>query len=212
MSDQYQPFPAFANQSLYTQLRKISEQVTALLEKFETEYKDKPHDLKIAYVAKAFVGQEIALTHIIKKDIHPNQKGYQVMAQIFASAIWGDFKQPKNIDPIAIIVSGSELNIPYKPVIINGKTFLPIREYTEEIGAQVSYESSTKSTKITLDGKVVTFKIDSDVASVSVSTSKFEGDVCLYNSKTYVSLRAVATGLGFDVKYIPKSKTIYINQ
>ncbi len=217
LADQYQPYPHIANMTdkvLFDTLNEMRLQYHSEFQKIVKEYQTESKKLLLAPVGEAFVGNEILYTHILRKvpDIHPNQNGYEAIARVIAETVWGEYKQPSFTDPIAIIVGGAELDIKDKPVLINGRTYLPIREYAEQLGAKVEWEGKTKSAKISYEDRLATFTSQAVLRTEDVATSKFDGNILLYNSKTYVSLRAVAEELGFDVIYIAKSKTAYINK
>jgi lysophospholipase L1-like esterase len=104
IADQYQPFPPL-NQELYQKLNVVkglfTDAVASLVQDVQQEYN---WNVSIAYVAEAFTGKEVAFTHIINADIHPNQKGYLAMAKSFVEAIWGTYQTASNDDPLAVIV------------------------------------------------------------------------------------------------------------
>lgn len=112
---------------------------------------------------------------------------------------------PLRKDPIAVIVGGKEPTT--TPILVNGTTFLPMRECAELLGAQVEWNGPTKTVTVTFNGKSAQFVTDSG-----------SPDVLLYSEPgqtsktTYIALRSMGESLGFDVQYISKSKTAYINE
>jgi hypothetical protein len=80
--------------------------LTSLIEPFKVQNLD----IEVAYVADQFVGKETLYTHIIKRDIHPNQKGYEAMAKVFAESIWGFYHDPNIGDPPAFALDEAELD------------------------------------------------------------------------------------------------------
>lgn len=107
----------------------FTDTVTSLVQNVQHEYN---WNVSVTYVAEAFTGNEVAFTHIISRDIHPNQKGYLAMANSFAEAIWGTYQTVSNDDPLVVIVGGQELQT--TPLLFNGRSFLPIRESAETLG------------------------------------------------------------------------------
>jgi lysophospholipase L1-like esterase len=192
IADQYQPVPPL-NQELYQKLNVIkdlfTDAVTSLAQNVQQEYN---WNVSVAYVAEAFTGNEVAFTHIMNADIHPNQKGYLAMATSFSDAIWGTYQTVSNNDPLAVIVGGQELQT--TPILFNGRSFLPIRESAETLGAYVNWHGPTKTATVTYNGKSVQFSIEGN-----------SEDLYFHESKIYISLRSVAESLGFNVKYISKS-------
>jgi hypothetical protein len=176
-------------------------------------------DVKVAHVAKEFIGGEGTMTHMIKdRDFHPNQFGYEAIAKVFAETIWGDYTKltaPASGEPMNIIVSGKTLNTPYKPIIRNGKNFVAIQDIVNAVGATTVWDNKTSTATITYGDRKVAVKIGATAvqvngASLAVDTPAFLNKVG-NESKTYVPLAMVAEGLGFDVQYVAKLKTVFVN-
>lgn len=211
IADQYNPFPRI-NQEMYKKLTILSTQFTKVIEELVAQYKKNDYELLLAPVAKSFINREIIWTHILRGDIHPNQRGYEAMAKIFSETLWGVYHEaPSSEKPITIIVKGSELEIPFPPKILNGSTFVPIREYAESLGAQVVWHGATQSAIVKLNNDVISFKVGSNVITVNEEQLTLNDQVQFLNGKVYVPLRAIAEGLKFDVTYIPATKRAFIN-
>jgi lysophospholipase L1-like esterase len=211
IADQYMPVPSFYGQQLYAKLTKVREGITQALEDYSAALDTEKYNVAIARAGEKFIKNEATHTYALQLDIHPNQKGYQLIAQAFAEQIWGTYQTPKYKDPIALIVGGKELETVYKPILINYSTFVPIREYTEALGAKVGWDQATKMATISMGEKIVKLTLDSDTITVGEQQVKISDKVRMHNNKIYIPLRAMAEGLGFDVKFIGKSNTAYIN-
>ncbi|PWW41988.1 MULTISPECIES: stalk domain-containing protein [Paenibacillus] len=219
IADQYQPMPEVAGKALYAKLMEASQGFTATIEGIATEFAAKGMDVKVAHVAKEFIGGEGTMTHMIKdRDFHPNQFGYEAIAKVFAETIWGDYTKltaPAAGQPMNIIVSGKTLDTPYKPIIRNGKNFVAIQDIVNAVGATTVWDNKTSTATITYGDRKVAVKIGATAvqvngASVAVDTPAFLNKVGT-ESKTYVPLAMVAEGLGFDVQYVAKLKTVFVN-
>ncbi|MGX1831392.1 stalk domain-containing protein [Paenibacillus taichungensis] len=219
IADQYQPMPEVAGKALYAKLMEASQGFTATIDGIATEFSAKGIDVKVAHVAKEFVGGEGTMTHMIKdRDFHPNQFGYEAIAKVFAETIWGDYTKltaPAAGQPMNIIVSGKTLDTPYKPINRNGKNFVAIQDIVNAVGATTVWDNKTSTATITYGDRKVAVKIGATAvqvngASVAVDTPAFLSKVGT-ESKTYVPLAMVAEGLGFDVQYVAKLKTVFVN-
>ncbi|KGP79259.1 MULTISPECIES: stalk domain-containing protein [unclassified Paenibacillus] len=219
IADQYQPMPEVAGKELYAKLMEASQGFTKTIDGIATEYSAKGIDVKVAHVAKEFIGGEGTMTHMIKdRDFHPNQFGYEAIAKVFAETIWGDYTKltaPASGEPMNIIVSGKTLNTPYKPIIRNGKNFVAIQDIVNAVGATTVWDNKTSTATITYGDRKVAVKIGATAvqvngASLAVDTPAFLNKVG-NESKTYVPLAMVAEGLGFDVQYVAKLKTVFVN-
>ncbi|WP_054958602.1 stalk domain-containing protein [Paenibacillus dakarensis] len=218
LADQYQPVPEIADKLIYPKLMNAAEQFTKVIDGVADTFVTNGINVKVAHVAKEFIGSEMTMTHILKEDIHPNQYGYEVMARIFSETIWGDYTKPvmhEANQPMGIIVSGKELKTPYKPVIVNNQNFVAIQDIVNAVGAKSVWSNKTSSAAITYGDKEVIIKIGSKSVTVNGAAVKIDTPAFLHKvgkeQKTYVPLAVLASGLGFDVKYNPKLRTVFIN-
>lgn len=107
-------------------------------------------------------------------------------------------------------VNGFDLYSEYKPYVDNGRTFVPIRELTELMGANVKWNQKTKSVSISMMDKDVKLKINSSVVYVNgkkmriddASVPKLTQYTAKNNEcKTMVPLRFLSESLGFSVDW-----------
>lgn len=219
IADQYQPLPKVGNEALYNKLMGAAALFTDTVDTVAAQLNEQGVRIKVAHVAKEFVGGEGTMTHMIRhRDFHPNQYGYEAIAEVFAKVIWGDYVKlqiPDREEPMNIFVSGKQLATPYKPVLKNNQNYIAIQDIVEAVSAESKWDNQTKSTKITYGTKTVEIKMGSKTVLVNeqlipVATPAFLQKVGK-ESKTYVPLALVAENLGFDVQYQSKLKTVFIN-
>jgi lysophospholipase L1-like esterase len=206
IADQFQPIPEIVDRELYLHLGNATRQFARMLDEVIKPFQEKGHVIEAVHVADAFVGHELEYTHIgdgmgTKPDIHPNQQGYDRMARLFAEQMFGEYKQPAFVDPVGVIVKGRELETMYKPHVIEGTTYLPVREYAEALGFEVVWEEEKQTAHVIRDGKALPFVLGED------------GVHLMYDqSKLYVPIRKLVEGLGLEIVWREASKTIFINQ
>ncbi|MGF7049386.1 lysophospholipase L1-like esterase [Paenibacillus sp. DS2015] len=219
VADQYQPLPEIADRVVYPKLIEASTAFSSVVDQIAATYQAQGTNVKVAHVAKEFVGGESTMTHIlVKRDIHPNQLGYSAMAEVFAVTIWGEFVKPSSINtdaPMTIVVKGKELNTPYHPILRNNQNYVAIKDIVDAIGATSTWDNKTSSATITYGERTVVIKIGSanikvNGQSIAVDTPAFLDKVGK-ESKTYVPLAALAIGLGCDVQYSSHLRTAFIN-
>ncbi|MDQ0173059.1 stalk domain-containing protein [Paenibacillus tundrae] len=219
IADQYQPMPEVAGKELYAKLMEASKGFTTTIDGIAAQFTSQGVDVQVAHVAKEFIGGEGTMTHMIRdRDFHPNQLGYASIAEVFAKTIWGNYNKltaPAAGEPMNIIVSGKTLDTPYKPIIRSGKNLVAIQDIVNAVGATTVWDNKTSTATITYGDRKVAVKIGADAvlvngASVKVDTPAFLNKVGK-ESKTYVPLAMVAEGLGFDVQYVAKLKTVFVN-
>ncbi|MCK8488925.1 stalk domain-containing protein [Paenibacillus sp. MBLB2552] len=220
IADQYQPVPKLAGESIYDELQQLAGKFTAIVDGIVADHANQAKLVKAAHVAAAFTGREISLTHIFSDtDIHPNQAGYEVIAKIFAETVWGSFRTTTAKTggaPISVVVKGNELNTPYPPILKNGQTFVAIKDITDAVGAISKWDTRSSTATITYGSRTVVIPVGSkqievDGAPAATATPAFLQKVGKEN-KTYVPLALLVQGLGLDVQYSGKMKTVFINE
>lgn len=116
----------------------------------------------------------------------------------------------KNVATANVEVNGFNLASDYAPYVDRNRTFVPIRELTELMGADVKWDQGTKSVRIKLRDQDVKLKINSSV--VYVNNKKMQMDKASIprlteyvrqngDCKTMVPLRFLSENLGFDVEW-----------
>lgn len=219
LADQYQPVPKLAGVSIYDELEKVKDTFTKSVDETAAKFTAQSKKVKAVHVAEAFVGNEMSLTHIYSEgDIHPNQSGYEAIAKVMAETIWGsylDTAAKTGAAPISIVVKGQEIKSVYAPKLKNNQTFVPIKEITNAIGAKSNWDSRKGTAAISYNGKTVVIKVGSKKITVdgqakNTSTPAFLSQVG-GEIKTYVPLAVLVQGLGLDVQYSGKMKTVFIN-
>lgn len=219
IADQYQPVPKLAGASIYEELQQIAGKFTAIVDGVVANHATQAKPVKAAHVAAAFTGREISLTHIFSDtDIHPNQAGYEEIAKIFTESVWGSYRTTTAKTggaPISVVVKGQELNTPYPPILKNGQTFVAIKDITDAVGAQSKWDSRKATATVTYGSRTVVIPVGSkqiqvDGTPAATATPAFLQKVGKEN-KTYVPLALLVQGLGLDVQYSGKMKTVFIN-
>lgn len=218
IADQYQPVPKLAGAAVYDKLEKAADAFTTSVDALAAELSAKGAKVKVAHIAKEFVGGEISYTHILEKDIHPNQFGYEVIAKVFAQAVWGDYLKPSPADgdvSLTVIVKGREIVTPYKPVVKNGQTFVAIKDIVNALGASSTWDNRSSSATISSGTRKVVIPVGSKTIKVNGQSVATAAPAYLNKvgkeTKTYVPLALIAQGLGMDVQYSPHLKAAFIN-
>ncbi|NQX48830.1 copper amine oxidase [Paenibacillus tritici] len=224
LADQYQPAPRIALGASYDKLMAAAAQFTIAADNIAATLNQAGAPVKVAHVAAKFAGVEGSLTHIIgagAADFHPTQLGYERIAAVFSELQWGAYRTPavtaltSEAAPMSIVVKGTELNTPNKPILKNGQNFLALKDILNAVGATGKWDNHTASATVIYGGRTVVITIGSKTikvngADVAIDTPAFLQKVGK-EDKTYLPLAALATGLGFDVNYSSKLRTAFIN-
>jgi len=96
------------------------------------------------------------------------------------------------------------------PVIIQGRTLLPIRAIIEAMGGQVTWNGIIEKVTIFLKNTTITLIVNSNQAVVNGIAKQLDVPPQIINDRTMVPLRFVAENLGAQVIWDDKSQTITI--
>lgn len=111
---------------------------------------------------------------------------------------------------ISVFVNQKEIHYDAKPIIINGRTMVPIRQTIETLNFDVQWEEDKRRISIRKNSSIIHLKIGSKTAyqngmKISLDTAPF-----ILNNRTYVPLRFIAEGFNYDVFWNGKLSTVYI--
>lgn len=129
-----------------------------------------------------------------------------------------DKKDVKVLDA-NVLVNGSPIQSDFTPYVTKGRTFVPVRELTEGLGAEVNWDGENMTVEIKFGEKTILLKINSDVTYVDGKKKIVEEDqvpkLALYRSprvesKTMIPLRFVSETLGYNVSWDEKTSTVLI--
>lgn len=102
-------------------------------------------------------------------------------------------------DTIKVKIDNQALNLTDKPVIVEGRTMLPVRAIAEALDCEVIYEPVTKVVFITKDG----------MEPIHIIIGN-EGSFISPEGRTYVPLRYIAEKFGAEVQWNGDSRTVEI--
>lgn len=97
------------------------------------------------------------------------------------------------------------------PVIVDGRTILPIRALIEELKGTVKWDEKTKGVLIDLNTKKINLVINSKKAVVNGEDKNLDVPPMIIKNRTMVPLRFIIENLGFNVQWEEDSKKIIIN-
>jgi hypothetical protein len=113
-----------------------------------------------------------------------------------------------------MLVDGSPVVLEAAPVILNARTFLPIRAVVEAVGGTIAWESSAQKVTIVRNDKTLELWIGKGAARLNNRSIAIDSDArvvpVIMNGRTLLPLRFVAEALDLDVQWNAASKTITI--
>lgn len=110
-----------------------------------------------------------------------------------------------------IVINGQTIISDAPPMLINGRTLVPIRVISESLGAEVTWQASTRTVHIRHDGKDMILQLDNVSALVGYQAVTLDAPAVIVNARTMVPLRFVAEAMGAEVVWDAGSRSVLIN-
>ena len=112
----------------------------------------------------------------------------------------------------SIIVRDNIIKFDAPAYIKGGRTIIPVRAITEELGATVLYDPLTQSVSITKDNIVIILTIGSTKVLVDGVEQLLDTTAEITNGRTYVPLRFIAETFGLTVDFDDETEIIDIEE
>ncbi|MDQ8733021.1 stalk domain-containing protein [Paenibacillus sp. LHD-38] len=202
----------FLEESVKKQRERLNEIVGRLTKEGE--------QVKIANAASAFIDNELAYTSIADGDIHPSKAGYAAMGKAFAKAIWGDYRAVKPKEDgelVSIVLNGKEMISTNKPLLVQNRTYVPLRSIAEAMGATILWNAASRTATVKLENSTVDITVGSDIVRVNGDPKPLLAPPAFVHTAgkariLYVPLSALSEGLQFQVVFRETLKTVFINK
>jgi len=115
----------------------------------------------------------------------------------------------------AMTVGSSSVVLDALPVIVEGRTLVPIRAVVESLGGTVAWDAANQTVTMSLDGTELKLVIGKSTALVNGRSTPIDSTnpnvvPQILNSRTMLPLRFVAESLGADVQWEDSTQTITI--
>jgi hypothetical protein len=104
-------------------------------------------------------------------------------------------------DDIKVFVNGQHLIFDVPPVIVGGRTLVPMRAIFEELGAEIEWEANFQMVTATRGNTLIRLQIDNNIASVNGVDVTLDVPARLVDGRTLVPLRFVGESLDCDVQW-----------
>jgi hypothetical protein len=101
------------------------------------------------------------------------------------------------------LANGRFLKIDVPPMIINNRTYVPLRFIGEALGAKFTWNAASKTVTYYIDGKEVNLVID-------MPTEGMDAPPTIVNGRTMVPVRYIAESYGARVMWIPYEELVTI--
>lgn len=113
--------------------------------------------------------------------------------------------------PIKVEINGSTLKVDgQEPVLIDGRTFVPMRAIFEALGAKVTWNGGERSVIGVKDATAVKLTIDSKQAALNGRSITLDVAPQLVNGSTLVPVRFISESLGAEVTWDDVKRVVSI--
>ncbi len=112
---------------------------------------------------------------------------------------------------IKVTLDGKRLPFDQAPVIVNGRTLVPLRAIFEALGADVSWNDATKTVTANKQDTTVLLTINKSDMYINNRAISLDVAPALIGGRTLVPVRAVSEAFDCDVKWDDATKTVILN-
>lgn len=98
-----------------------------------------------------------------------------------------------------------------QPLVLNGTTFVPIRNFCDALGAEVGYENETQRVTIKNGDDVISFVAGSADIDVNGQTKTLTSATFITDARTMVPARLISEAFDLDVSWNSSDKQVIIN-
>jgi len=113
-------------------------------------------------------------------------------------------------DPAELYINDKYLETDVAPIIINGRTMVPMRSIFENLGAEIAWDDATKTVTGTKKGTEIKIKIDDTKAMVDGEEVALDVSATIVDGRTLVPVRFVSETLGCQVSWNEVNKKVNI--
>lgn len=96
------------------------------------------------------------------------------------------------------------------PVVVSGRTLVPIRAIVEAMGGSAEWNGELKETSLSYNDNKIRLVIDSTLAYVNDEEKILDVAPTVINNRTMLPIRFIAENVGFDVEWNQETQTITI--
>ncbi|NLC63513.1 MAG: AMIN domain-containing protein [Thermoanaerobacterales bacterium] len=114
-------------------------------------------------------------------------------------------------EPIEIYVNQNKIDSDVTPIILEGRTLVPLRVISENLGASVHWDNAERSVKVTAFSRSILLKIDDTEAIIDGETITLDVPAKIINDRTLVPLRFIGESLGAEVDWDNTLRRVIVN-
>lgn len=130
-----------------------------------------------------------------------------IITLIMTSTVFAAAPVPANVK---VFVSGKAVTFDQEPVIISGRTLVPLRAIFEALGAKVEWHNATRTVTATRGSDQILLQVGNKTATVNNKAVTLDVEPIIISGRTLVPARFIAESFGMVVNWDEKTRTISI--
>jgi GH25 family lysozyme M1 (1,4-beta-N-acetylmuramidase) len=107
-------------------------------------------------------------------------------------------------------LDGQLVTLDTPPVIVSGRTLVPLRPIIEGLGGVIIWVPETRSVEVVFNGTTLLLQIGNRTGVVNGKAVTLDVPTAIMNGRTMLPVRFVSEHLGADVQWAPLTKTVTI--
>lgn len=112
---------------------------------------------------------------------------------------------------IKVIFNGKQMDFDQPPILLNGRTLVPLRAVFEAMGAKVDWDQETGTVTSTKNYRTVSLSLGSTTMYEDGFPVFLDVPAQVFNGRTLVPVRAISEAFGADVQWDGNSNSVIIN-
>ncbi|MCL2574118.1 MAG: stalk domain-containing protein [Defluviitaleaceae bacterium] len=136
-----------------------------------------------------------------------------ITLSIFALVLVALAPAALNANEITVTIDGIAVDFDgQSPVIIDGRTLVPLRGVFELLGFTVDWHQDTQAAHLLRAEDIIIVTIDSYVFTVNSNKVALDAPAQIINDRTMLPIRAVLESVGYRVEWHESTSTVLINR
>ena len=121
-----------------------------------------------------------------------------------------DTEEYKKLMEISVVVGGELLELDVAPIIVEGRTMLPVRKIFECLGAEVTWDDATQTATAEKDGIKIEIPISNKMVKVNGEYRELDVPAMVIEGRTLAPVRFVAESLNAQVGWNEENEVVNI--
>ncbi len=114
-------------------------------------------------------------------------------------------------DEISVLLNAANLDFDQPPIVVNGRTLVPVRAVVEAMNGQVEWNDITQTVTLSYGSNKILLTIDSTTAYLNGNSVSLDVAPQIINGRTLLPIRFVAESFGYVVNWLEETKTVDIH-